>query len=207
VNGFVDEGVDYEVAHPRPSGYTAGSAGLPLSACPWKPGTAEARRWTTAWIDATYDRRAEAGDVGATADDKTAAGLLPVETEKGLGYCDPRVHEMWRPNLGGFAGVSFTAPATGSYDLRLNLDPLLSSMTVTVPPEYVERLMQALGLAIDQAADILRSVMPIVDAYMADPEPTDPKARALARKRRPFVCHRHGQQPGGFCRTCQRGAR
>lgn len=57
-------------------------------------------------------------------------------------------------------------------------------------------------------AELARQIAITIEAltpFAALLPPKDLKARALARKHRPFTCHRHGVQAGGFCRSCNRG--
>lgn len=56
-----------------------------LSDCPHRPGTPEWKQWQAKWVRAESQRRSQAGEYGATAEDKVAAGLPATETVKGNG--------------------------------------------------------------------------------------------------------------------------
>jgi hypothetical protein len=79
------------------------------------------------------------------------------------------------------------------------LAPRLMEMLVPVITETVQRieyLAEACAPTLAQLVELKRKM-----------DEADPRDRAVARKHRPFTCHRHGVQAGGFCRPCSRQQR
>jgi hypothetical protein len=111
----------------------------------------------------------DAGQIGATVEAKAAAGVASTPTRLGAGFAD-QVHPLWAGRRIGSA----------------TLDRFAESMR-----EAGQAIVDGLAAAVGRLADALA---PITAAQLPEPELT-PMARALARKRRPFTCHRHGVQP------------
>jgi hypothetical protein len=147
-------------------------------------------------------QRASRG-VGATVADKEAAGLAAVDTVHGAGYADPGVHELWRPDFASFAAnAGKVSDAFARLNITIGVD---TKMVVRQLDQFSHHLNGWVGWqpapGPGRAKRRTKKPDPAMAVALAD---LPPKERALARKRRPFICPRHGTQPGGFCRTCQR---
>lgn len=160
----------------------AAVAGLGVSACPYKPGTPEANAWARQWVTATNLRLSLAGGFGATPRNKTDAGLPALPTRRGAVFDRAAFTTTWTPP------------------------------SITLNAAMVANLNEAVRRFGCHMATLYETIQPVVAdlaryaaaAGFEPPDTRDPKTRALDRKRRPTVCHRHGATPGGFCRACTR---
>lgn len=83
------------------SGTPGAAERLSLADCPHRPGSPEWKAWQREYVAAEANRRHEAGEYGATADEKAAAGLAPTETKRQNGWWRPlsEIAEPWRSKI------------------------------------------------------------------------------------------------------------
>lgn len=163
----------------------AAQEGLSVSACPYRPGSPEGRDWTRRWTELAAASMGARGQFGATPEQKSAVGLSTVPTRFGVGHFD-HVHEIW----GGPSPASDYRPSSLASYIQGLIDALFASPPINAPRGGIKWV-----------------IPPSWGVDTSVPSVEEMKAEALARKRRPFVCRRHGKQAGAFCRMCERGRR
>ena len=201
-------------------GITAARNREPVSACPYAPTDPAGADWRQGWIAGESDRRYNEGTFGATDEEKAAAFAMARADNRP----DPTV-EILGDYLDG------ERPTTVVIDERYDWTPEKVAAVVQASATMQASMAKFADVMIRTAKDFTllfeRAMIPVPDpgtygkivGFVAEyrmgqapkqiapkmPETTERDNRA--KLKRPFSCPRHGPQPGGFCRSCQRSRR